>query len=66
MRRAATEEGVQVIGTIWLLDQLYKDNYIATEEFRYCLVALLENNEKKVRLPERELISRIEQVDNTN
>ena len=60
LRKAAVQENVQVIGTIGVLDQLYSGNYIDKEEYRYCITALLDNNGKKVRLPEKELLKRVE------
>lgn len=60
LRKAAAREGVSVLGTIGLLDQLFHRNYISSEEYKDCLVELRSLNGKKVRLPEAELNSRIE------
>lgn len=59
LRKAAKEEGVEVIGTIGVLDQLYEGSYIMKEEYINCMKELRENNGKKVRLPEDELQKRI-------
>lgn len=60
LRKAAVQEGVVVIGTIGVLDRLYDGAYIGKEEYVSCLIALLENNGKKVRLPEKELQKRVD------
>lgn len=59
LRKAAEQENVMVIGTIGILDQLYEGAYIERVEYIDCLKELLENNGKKVRLPEKELEKRI-------
>lgn len=60
LRKAAKAEGVLVMGTIGILDQLSDGQYIDTKEFKYCIEELLKNNGKKVRLPEGELQRRLE------
>ena len=60
LRKAAEHEGVAVIGTIGVLDQLYQGNYIGAEEYVGCLKELQKHNGQKVRLPEKELQKRIE------
>ncbi|MBQ8558613.1 MAG: PIN domain-containing protein [Tyzzerella sp.] len=60
LRRAAEQEGVAVIGTIGVLDQLYEGKHIEKEEYVYCMKELLSNNGQKVRLPEKELQKRID------
>lgn len=59
LRKAANQEGVDVIGTIGVLDCLFEEMYIDKEEYERCLRALLENNGNKVRLPEKELKKRL-------
>lgn len=61
LRKAAEREGVIVLGTIGVLDQLYEGRYIEHREYGYCLRELLKNNGKKVRLPEEELRLRIDE-----
>lgn len=63
LRKAAVQEGVEVIGTIGVLDRLYEGEYIGKEEYANCLKALIGNNGRKVRLPEDELRKRVEVVD---
>ena len=63
LRKAAEQEGVAVVGTIGVLDRLYEGEYIEREEYVNCLKALLENNGQKVRLPEKELQKRVDNVD---
>ena len=60
LRKAAKAEGVQVMGTIGVLDQLSEGRYIDLAEFMYCIDELLKHNGKKVRLPEKELRKRLE------
>ncbi len=64
LRKAAEQEHVQVMGTIGVLDQLLKGNHIDKEEYTYCIKALLDINGDKVRLPEKELLKRVNNVDN--
>lgn len=59
LRKAAKAEGVQVMGTIGILDQLVKGMYIDLDEFQYCIQELLKHNGRKVRLPEKELKKRL-------
>ncbi|MBD5492525.1 MAG: PIN domain-containing protein [Lachnospiraceae bacterium] len=61
LRKAAQAEGVAVIGTISILDQLYDGDYIAREEYLECLKKLQQYNGGKVRLPGKELEKRIEE-----
>lgn len=64
LRKAAEQEKVFVIGTIGVLDRLYEGQYIVQEEYVWCLEELLKNNGQKVRLPEKELQKRVDNVDN--
>lgn len=59
LRKAAQAEGVPVIGTIGILDQLYDGAYIEREEYLECLKRLQQYNGGKVRLPGKELEKRI-------
>lgn len=63
LRKAAKAEGVQVMGTIGILDQLFEGQYIDLNEFRHCMNELLKHNNGKVRLPENELIKRLQKYD---
>lgn len=53
LRKAAIQEGVDVLGTIGLLDKLYEGKYVNKMEYDYCLRSLLEYKER--RLPADEL-----------
>ena len=61
LRKAATAEGVNVIGTIGILDQLINGKYIDQATFKKCISDLLINNGiiGRVRLPENELKKRL-------
>lgn len=60
LRKVAKEENVSVIGTIGILDQLYDGTYIGREEYLESLKLLHRYDGGKVRLPEEELVRRIE------
>lgn len=62
LRKSAIAEGVTVIGTIGILDQLYSGKYIEDEEYAECIQKLLEKNGGKVRLPKHELEIRLQKV----
>ena len=62
LRKAAVSEGVTVMGTIGVLDQLYNSRFISIYEYLYCLQEFLKRNGGKIRLPENELKKRIENV----
>ena len=59
LRRAAQREGISVMGTIGILDQLYEGVYIGKEEYLECLNRLQKYNGGKIRLPKKELELRI-------
>lgn len=60
LRKAAGKEGVEVIGTIGILDRLYDGNYINTTEYRFCLEQLLGHKER--RLPAEEMKKRLDSL----
>ena len=60
LRKAAKQENVMVIGTLGLLDQLWDQKKISADEYETCLRRLLENNGGHVRLPEGEIVDRLE------
>lgn len=64
LRLAAVQEGVQLIGTLGVLDQLWESKRMTQDEFASCLDNLLEHNGRKIRLPEKELKMRREQLQN--
>ena len=63
LRKTAALEGVAVMGTIGVLDQLYLENHIGKEEYKNCIQKLLEKNGGKVRLPKHELEIRLRQAE---
>lgn len=63
LRKAALSEGVSVMGTIGLLDKLYEDGKITSEEYRECLLLLIKVNGREVRLPYTELQNRLNRID---
>jgi len=63
LRKAALSEGVSVMGTIGLLDKLYEDGKITSEEYRECLLLLVKVNGREVRLPMAELQNRLDKID---
>jgi len=62
LRKAATEEGVTVIGTIGVLDQLYSGGYIDASEYEFCLLELQRLNGQEVRLPKSEITARLQRL----
>lgn len=60
LRKAAKNENVQVMGTLGILDQLWRQQLITAEELKTCLQQLLANNGGAVRLPRAEILSRLE------
>ena len=63
LRKAALSEGVSVMGTIGLLDKLYENEKITSEEYRECLLLLIRVNGLEVRLPYTELQNRLNRMD---
>lgn len=60
LRNAAIREGIKVIGTIGLLDELYQRKLIDNSEYLFCLSELQKHNGGRVRLPAAELQKRID------
>ncbi len=60
LRKAGYKEGVEVYGTIGLLDKLYEEDCINKSEYAYCLKSLLDHKER--RLPADELQKRIDSL----
>ena len=59
LRKAAVQEGVAVLGTLGILDQLWEDRKVTAEEMKTCLEQLKELNGGAVRLPKTELERRL-------
>lgn len=62
LRKAAVAEGVNVVGTIGILDQLHDGKYIEDEEYIECIQRLIDKNGGKVRLPKHELEIRLQRA----
>ena len=60
LRLAAIHEGVEVFGTIGLLDRLYEGKHICRKEYLYCMEEFLRHKER--RLPAEELQKRIDAI----
>lgn len=59
LRKAATKEGVSIMGTLGVLGRLYEGSYITSDEYEYCLSEFLRRNDGAVRLPNSELKKRL-------
>jgi predicted nucleic acid-binding protein len=59
LRKAAEAEGVSVIGTIGILDQLLEEDFIDIKEYRECLESFEELNGGIVRLPKSAIKERL-------
>ena len=59
LRKAATKEGVSIMGTLGVLGRLYEGSYITSDEYEYCLSEFLIRNGGVVRLPNSELKKRL-------
>ncbi len=66
LRKAAKQEGVPLMGTLGILDQLWDQHRIAADELKTCLQGLLDNNGGAVRLPTAEILSRLEMINKIN
>ncbi len=59
LRKAAVCENVKVIGTIGILDKLYKNKYIDGELYKTILNTFSLHNGQKIRLPQEEIDKRL-------
>ena len=59
LRKAAGREGVNVMGTLGVLDQLWEQHKLSPDEYEDCLYGLLDNNTGNVRLPKEEIVLRL-------
>ena len=62
LRRAATQEGVTIMGTLGILDQLRETGNISAEELADALEQLEAHNGRTVRLPKVELDRRLDML----
>ena len=60
LRKAAIQEGVEVIGSIKILDLLYETDQIDVSEYLFCLKEFKRLNGGKIRLPLGALQERID------
>ena len=59
LRKAADNEGVSIMGTLGVLDQLWETGKVNMEEMRVCLEQLKAHNGGAIRLPKIELERRL-------
>ncbi len=59
LRKAALHEGVPILGTLGILDQLWEDRKVTAEELKACLEQLKAHNGGTVRLPKADLERRL-------
>lgn len=62
LRQAADDEGVIVIGTIGILDELFAKALIKKNVYKHCLEELDRHNGAKIRLPSHEIKSRLTSI----
>lgn len=62
LRNAANNEGVVVIGTIGILDELLSASLISKTTYRNCLKELDRHNGDKIRLPSDEIKNRLKNL----
>lgn len=66
LRKAAIQEGIEVMGSLKILDLLFDNNLIDATEYLICLEAFKINNGKKIRLPLSALQERMDRVKSYN
>lgn len=59
LRRAASKEGVEVRGTLWILDQLKATGKITVEEYHAALLDFQNDTSGRIRLPREEIHKRL-------
>lgn len=59
LRKAAGQEGVRIMGTLGILDQLQETGKIEVQELKNCLEQLKAHNGGAVRLPKAEIEKRL-------
>lgn len=60
---SARRESVTVLGTLGILEQLFKGNYITTMVYKFCLQELKKYNGQEIRLPKSEIASRLSKLE---
>jgi predicted nucleic acid-binding protein len=61
LRNAGEAAGVKVKGTLWVFDELNRQDCITDSEYHRYMVALRDYNGKSIRLPASEIHKRLEQ-----
>lgn len=59
LRKAATEEGIMVKGTLWIFDELFKEGRLTEDEYLQYLEEIEKYNGRQIRLPSTEVQKRI-------
>lgn len=62
MRKVAIQEGVEVMGSIKVLDLLFEKSLIGSSEYLHCLEEFKRHNGEKIRLPSLALQERIDRL----
>lgn len=62
LRKAAITEKVKLFGTLGVLDELYRGEYISLREYESCLLELKRHNGQKDRLPKDEISLRLGKI----
>ncbi len=62
LRKAASCENVRILGTIGVLDQLLDSDHIDELEYEYCMLELHKHNGFEVRLPQNEILARLNRL----
>ena len=62
LRKAAMKEGVPLLGTLGILDQLYQQNLITRHHYHSCLEHLSKHNDGVIRLPKGEVEKRLNSI----
>lgn len=60
LRKAADYENVKVMGTLGLIDKLYKEDKITDFQYDECITLLQQYNGKKIRLPKDQISLRLD------
>jgi predicted nucleic acid-binding protein len=60
LRKAGEANNVTVRGTLWVFDELLRNNCITTKEYKSYMRSLLIHNGKSIRLPSAQIIKRLE------
>lgn len=62
LRRAATAEGVSILGTLGIVDRLYDAAFISKADYKECLDAFTRFNGHGIRLPQDEINIRLHKL----